>query len=55
MKKKYVKVLKQTAAKIAGAVRRARRSRADAAEWKRRCEILSNVLAETLTLKQRNL
>ena len=39
--KKYVKVLKQTAAKIAGAVRRARRARADAAEWQRRCEILS--------------
>ena len=39
--KKYVKMLKQTAAKIAGAVRRARRGRADAAEWKRRCEILA--------------
>ncbi len=51
--KKYVKMLKQTAAKIAGTVRHARQGRAEAAEWQRRCEILSNVLADTL--KQGNL
>ena len=39
--KKYVQMLKQAAAKLAEAVRTARRGRADAAEWQRRCEILA--------------
>ena len=52
---RFAMMLRLRATKLAEAVRRARRARADAAEWKRRCEILSNVLAETLTLKQGNL
>lgn len=50
---RFAMMLRMRVAKFAEAVRRARRARADAAEWQRRCEILSNVLADTL--KQGNL
>lgn len=38
---KFMMMLRLRVAKLAEAVRSARRARADAAEWKRRCEILA--------------
>ena len=38
---KFMMILRLRVAKLAEAVRHARRARADAAEWQRRCEILA--------------